>query len=449
MKPLSGSIANRIFLILLAGIVLAGGTTSWLSGKGRSEALLEARNQHLADRIEQIVLAMDTVPPATRAQVLTVASNFGMDVRAVSTMPVHVNKADDSTPASLASLLQVQLGSDRLIGTARESDCTPTSAEHKNRTCQVIYASLADQTVLRLQMRGSDRSAAPRVHSPSTLYTPSNTILFLVLIALLAYLVSRMATRPIRQLATAANALGNDIDHPPLKEQGPTEIRQAARAFNAMQARIRRQIQHRTHMLAAVTHDLQTPLTRMRLRLEKVPDEELRHKLIDDLAVMHGLVREGLDLARSMDSVEPMQRMDIDSLLDSICADAADAGQQVSFSGQSQAAIAAQPNTLRRCLSNLIDNAVKYGQQAAVSVSKEPGHVAIRIRDNGPGIPQEQLDVVFDPFYRVETSRSRDTGGTGLGLTIARNIAENHRGTLVLRNHPDGGLEALLTLPLA
>ncbi len=204
-------------------------------------------------------------------------------------------------------------------------------------------------------------------------------------------------------------------------------------------------------MLAAITHDLQTPLTRLRLRLEKVEDKELQQKLVDDLAVMQDMVREGLDLARSMDSSEAMQRLDIDSLLDSVCADASDAGQQVELQGRTRAFVVAQPNALRRCLTNLLDNAFKYGQRAEVSIALDdllPNRVLIRIRDHGPGIPEGQLETVFEPFYRLETSRSRDTGGTGLGLTIARNIAENHGALLDLRNHAKGGLEVLLSLPL-
>jgi signal transduction histidine kinase len=257
-----------------------------------------------------------------------------------------------------------------------------------------------------------------------------------------------MTARPIKQLAIAAGELGQDIDQPPLPEQGPTEIRRAAAAFNLMQARIRRQIRHRTHMLAAITHDLQTPLTRLRLRLEKVGDAELREKLIGDLAQMQQMVREGLDLTRSMDSSEPMQRLDIDSLLDSVCADASDAGLDVTQSGRSHASILAQPNALRRCLTNLVDNAIKYGRSAEVSIAIENDKVAIRIRDHGGGIPAELLEAVFEPFYRLETSRSRDTGGTGLGLTIARNIAENHGAALTLSNCPDGGLQACLLIPV-
>lgn len=268
---------------------------------------------------------------------------------------------------------------------------------------------------------------------------------------MLAYLVARMTMRPLKQLAQAAEELGNDIDRPPLVQQGTTEIRQATAAFNAMQARIRQNIRQRTQMLAAITHDLQTPLTRLRLRLEKVGDEELRDKLIGDLVATQAMVREGLDLARSVDSSEPLQVLDLDSLLDSTCSDAADAGQSVTLQGRCGLSVMARPGALRRCLINLTDNAVKYGHAAHVSVQREEvgGQMCarIRIRDGGPGIPPDQLDKVFEPFHRIETSRSRDTGGTGLGLTIARNIAEQHGGSIALANHAQGGLEVTLLLP--
>jgi signal transduction histidine kinase len=185
----------------------------------------------------------------------------------------------------------------------------------------------------------------------------------------------------------------------------------------------------------------------MRLRLEKVSDQELQERLIGDLSAMQAMVREGLDLARSMDTTETMQVLDLDSLLDSVCADAADAHQQVNLSGRASMALLGRPMDLRRCLVNLIDNAVKYGQQAAVIVDRTGGAARIRIRDKGPGIAAVELARVFEPFYRIEGSRSRESGGTGLGLTIARNIAEQHGGSITLSNHPEGGLEATLVLP--
>ncbi len=256
-----------------------------------------------------------------------------------------------------------------------------------------------------------------------------------------------MTMRPLKQLAQAAKDLGNDINHPPLTLSGASEIRQASAAFNAMQARIRQHISQRTQMLAAITHDLQTPLTRLRLRLEKVADTELYDRLVGDLSAMQSMVKEGLDLARSMDSTEAMQALDLDSLLDSVCSDAADAGQKVTLGGHAGMALMARPIAMRRCLVNLIDNAVKYGQYAQVTVERIAGAARIRIRDGGPGIAPDQLAKVFEPFYRIETSRSRESGGTGLGLTIARNIAEQHGATVLLANHVDGGLEVTLIVP--
>jgi signal transduction histidine kinase len=277
-------------------------------------------------------------------------------------------------------------------------------------------------------------------------------LLFLCSIAVLAYLVSRMTMRPLNQLAQAATDLGQDINRPPLREQGSSEILQATRAFNAMQHRIRQHIQQRTHMLAAITHDLQTPLTRLRLRLEKVSDTELRDKLIGDLSDMQMMVKEGLDLARSMDNNEPLKPLDLDSLIDSVCIDASDAGHDVTVNGKTNSTVMARPQALRRCLNNLIDNAVKYGHYAKLGVETNTVEgqkmIHILIRDGGNGIPQDQHQKVFEPFYRLETSRSRDTGGTGLGLTIAQNIAQQHGGSLRLANLPEGGLEVRLSLPV-
>ena len=214
-----------------------------------------------------------------------------------------------------------------------------------------------------------------------------------------------------------------------------------------MQARIRQYIFQRTQMLAAITHDLQTPLTRMRLRLEKVGDPDLQERLIGDLSAMQAMVREGLDLARSMDTTETMQALDLDSLLDSVCSDAADSGQHVALKGRASMALMGRPLAIRRCLVNLIDNAVKYGQYANVTVERMVGAARIRIRDGGPGIAPDQMAQVFEPFYRIETSRSRESGGTGLGLTIARNIAEQHGASVALANHAEGGLEVTLIVP--
>lgn len=448
MRNFFGSIANRVFVILLAGILVAAGVTAMLAERERIGAIDEMRASHSAERVAQLVLALEEAAPSVRPAILQTAANFGV----IAAIVDDIQAVGDSE-GTMVRLLRARLGPYRQIVVQPQAGCQPRPARlprfdrPRSTDCQVILLGLSDGELLRVQLRvpgGSGHFPPPLPNGSPTFYFG----LFLVLIGLLAYLVARMTARPIRQLAEAAGALGSDLDRPPLPETGPTEIRQAASAFNAMQARIRRQVQHRTHMLAAITHDLQTPLTRLRLRFEKVTDDELRIKLIDDLAVMQSMVREGLDLARSMDSPEPLQRLDLDSLIDSVCADATDAGHDVKLTGRGGIAVMAQPNALRRCLTNLLDNAIKYGKLARLHVSRESDRLVLRIRDAGPGLPSDQLEAVFDPFFRLESSRSRDTGGTGLGLTIARNIAENHGGALALRNHPDGGLEATLQLPV-
>ncbi|MEE7561489.1 two-component sensor histidine kinase, partial [Xanthomonas sp. Kuri4-2] len=225
---------------------------------------------------------------------------------------------------------------------------------------------------------------------------------------------------------------------------GPAEVRSAALAFNAMQRRLQRHLGERTQMLAAITHDLQTPLTRLRLRLENVQDEALRERLVGDLAAMQALIREGLELARSAESAEQPVALDLDSLLESLVEDACEAGAPARFERGCGRVLMLRPLAMRRLFSNLIDNALKYGHGARVSAEHQAGSVVVRVGDDGPGIAEEALETVFDPFVRLETSRSRETGGAGLGLTIARTLAEKDGATLVLRNVDGGGLEAVV-----
>lgn len=445
MKNFLGSIAGRVFLILFAGVILAVIGTQVIAHLERQRELEQIHHRHAVERITQFVAILEAVPAAARSEVM--AASTGRGLRADLSAPQSDIGLGD---ADLTAALRQRLGGDRDVFARRvpNADCGGrhggSSTRKQRQICVEVYLKLNDQTPLHLLLRGRHLRPPP----PLTGQSPANPLFFVVCIGLLAYVVARMSTRPLSRLARAAVELGRDLDSPPLSVEGPTEVRRAATAFNLMQTRIRHDVQARTQMLAAITHDLQTPLTRLRLRLEKVSDQELRDKLVADLAAMQEMIREGLDLARSLDPEEVLQRVDLDSLLDSVCADAADVGLDVTLDGRAGASIAVRPNALRRCLTNVIDNAVKYGGYARVSVVRNPTSVAVRIRDGGPGIPEELLAHVCEPFYRIESSRSRDTGGTGLGLTIARNIVQKHGGTLRLRNHPEGGLEVTLELPV-
>lgn len=447
MKAFLTSMQGRVFLIVIGGIVTSALLTAALADREGRRTFAQVRAEHTADRVEQLVSALEAVPPEVRP---TLAATLGRGMSAQFEGPSAPMEAND---AALTEALVNELGTGRGVTatTGTRADCVAqsgnngASARPATTSCQVISLTLRDGTPLRLVLSSQPGFSWSRTRlSRWLLYA----IMFPLCLGLLAYVVARMATRPLGRLARAAAALGDDINQLPLSESGPSEVRHAARAFNVMQARIRSYIEERTEMLAAIAHDLQTPLTRLRLRLEKVADESLRDKLVADLGAMQSMIREGLDLAMSLDTGGMMQRVDLDSLLSSVCADAVDSGQDVGLNGQTGVSIRAIPIALQRCIANLINNAVKYGRYARVTTACEGNKAVIRVRDGGPGIPEAQMEKAFDPFYRIESSRSRETGGTGLGLTIARNIARKHGGSLVLRNVLGGGLECTLTLPL-
>ena len=269
----------------------------------------------------------------------------------------------------------------------------------------------------------------------------------LAAVLLLSFVAVRWVTRPLHVLADAAEALGRDINAPPLREEGPTEIAQAARAFNTMQSRLARFIQDRTRVLAAMSHDLKTPITRMRLRAELMDDEELRQRFEADLKEMESMVTHTLEFMRGLGGSEARQAVDVMALLESLQSDNEAMGRTVRIEGHATAPYPAVVSLLKRCLGNLVDNAVLYGNRVTIQVEDTAQCLTLRFLDEGPGIPEPELEKVFEPFYRLEQSRSRETGGTGLGLTIARNIAQVHGGDIVLRNRREGGLEAVLTLP--
>ena len=442
------TISARIFSVLLFGILCSAALTWWLAFGERQTSISNERSSYRADRAkhaEQLIQAIDDLPAANREGLLKAIHRFGLKVVPV---PTNVPAYQASTPYGI--VLSERLSkSFKIIPLPpapenclmRPDDRGPVDA------CEALIFVLSDGSGLHQTIFPSKPPSNP-IQAETYYYLG----LFLACIAGLALLVSRMTIRPLQQLAQAATDLGQDINRPALKEVGAKEIRQAISAFNFMQLRIRDHIQQRTQMLAAITHDLQTPLTRLRLRLEKVNDNELHDKLVGDLSTMQMMVKEGLDLARSMDSNENLQALDIDSLLDSLCTDASDAGHDVSLIDKSKVTVMARPQALRRCLNNLLDNAIKYGHRAQIhlmqTMEEKQKWLHICVRDGGTGIPPDQQNRVFEPFYRIETSRSRETGGTGLGLTIAMNIARQHNGKLSLSNLPEGGLEVRLSLPI-
>lgn len=273
-----------------------------------------------------------------------------------------------------------------------------------------------------------------------------NLALLVIVMSIALWVVARSITRPLSDLARAADRVGRDLRQPKLAERGAREIRNAARAFNTMQDRMQRYLDSRSRVLAAMSHDLKTPLTRLRLQIEMLDDTAAQLRIGKQLDEMESMVTGALALFRGLDDNEALAPLDINQMLSTLQSEFAEMSSEVRVEGRATRPIPGKAQALRRALTNLITNAVKFGTRAVVSVEDGPALI-IRVRDEGPGIPEDLLERVFEPFYRVESSRNRDTGGTGLGLSIARDVIQAHGGSLALKNLPVCGLEATVTLP--
>jgi signal transduction histidine kinase len=260
-----------------------------------------------------------------------------------------------------------------------------------------------------------------------------------------AYLARRVA-RPLSKLANAAAVVARGESAPHVPEVGPDDVRNAACAFNAMTDQVTRTLESQRHLLSAVGHDLRTPITAMRINIEFVEDAELRDRLQRNLDELQELTESVLSAARGAGG-EPLRQIDLSSLAESVCADLDDIGEPVVWRSHGPAPLSCRANEVRRAIRNLVENAVAYGHKADVSLREGQGNYEIVVDDSGPGIPAEDIPRVFEPFVRLETSRNLETGGTGLGLTLVKAIAEGHGGAVVLGERPGGGLRARLILP--
>lgn len=270
-----------------------------------------------------------------------------------------------------------------------------------------------------------------------------------VLLAIAAIWAAGRVARPIAGLTDAANRLGRGDVLVLAPEEGPSDVKGAAKAFNQMASRLRRLIDDQRTLLSAVGHDLRTPIASLRIRTELVKDPELQARMLASLEEMQRLTEAALAAARGGESGEPTRPVDLPSLVEAVCDDLADTGQPVTFSNLRPVRVEGKASELRRALRNLIENAIRYGTTAAVSMRSEGKWVDLVVEDRGPGIPDASLDHVTKPFVRLEESRNTETGGHGLGLTITRAIAERHGGELILANRKEGGLKATLRLPVA
>lgn len=426
------TLASRLFLILLAGLALAHVLSFGVLFMERYMAARAVMLDTLENDVATSVAILDRLPAAERPAWIgplqrgTYGYVLGEGMAGVPELSARAREIAGKIRDALGTRYPIRM------------ETVPGPREHLQ-----AHLRLSDGSPLAVDIKPAMK--------PLTQWLPYVLAAQLLLLVLCSWFAVRLALRPLADLADAADSLDLGKSAPPLQDDGPVEVAHAATAFNAMRERISDYLQERVQILAAVSHDLQTPLTRMRLRAEMAEESVERDKLMSDLAEIERLVQEGIAYARSAHgSTEAPVRIDLASFLESMVFDYQDTGRAVSMPVPvSGLALVTRSQALRRILTNLIDNALKFGGAAELEVRLlEAGRVGIVVRDRGPGIPEDQLEAVFQPFFRVESSRNRGTGGTGLGLAIAQQLAVALNGSLVLRNRLDGlgGLEAELVV---
>ena len=422
------TLASRLAMIFFTGLVLAYGLSFGLQAYERYISSRSMMLSNLEQDVATSVAILDRLPAAERAAWLPRLERRTYRYRLDQGLAGEAMASSDP-PMAAASIVKA-IGSDYRL--------TFLEIPGPNAHFQA-HLNLADGAPLTI-----DVTPTP---VPVARWLPVVLLIQLAVLLLCTWLAVRLAIGPLTRLAQAVDNLDPDQPGVQLDESGPREVRYAAVAFNALQARIAAHLKERMQLLAAISHDLQTPITRMKLRVEVMDEGVERDKFWNDLDEMEHLVREGVAYARSMDSsTEATCRVNLDAFLDSLVFDYQDSGAQVERHGNSGTLLETRPHALRRVLVNLVDNALKFAGAAELHVSCEGSTTIIRVLDNGPGIPGDELDEVLKPFYRVEGSRNRSTGGTGLGLAIAHQLIQAMGGRLTLSNREQGGLCAQIEL---
>ena len=432
MTLIPRSLFGRLVLLMTAGLFVAQMISVTLHLTERQRTVARSTSDEIAQRVASVYGALDSQTGAQREQLAALLSSKSLTSTIEAAGEERAPEADESV--AFLGILRQALGPKVKVDARSMPQLGVVELD--------LRLKLSDGNWLHL------RGGAPREMFlwPTHLFV-NLAVMFFSLTGL-SWFAVRAVTRPLGDLAQAARNLGQDLNRAPLPETGPLEVAAAAKEFNAMQTRLRQSIDERASFLAAVSHDLKTPITRLRLRAEMLEDSPLREKFACDLKEMEDMVSAALGFLRGENVDEALRPVNVTALVESVVDDFVEAGARISISNNEEIRLVARPHALRRCLTNLIDNALKYGVcDVSVAIETTPEDANILVRDRGPGLKAEELEKVFEPFYRIESSRSRETGGTGLGLAIARQIARSHGGDLTLANRETTGLEARLRLP--
>jgi signal transduction histidine kinase len=478
-------LAGQLIALLLLALILAQAISLWIFLDQRRFAVQSANRLQILSRTASIIRLLEDTPPALHAQILRAASTpllrfWLADASAVDPADPenHDNRLQQVLAGHLAGVgvedVLVDWRDDDggwgewwrgrrpdrpLIRPVGEADARVSEVRDGERQWprdrRWRHPRLPPDLVVSAQL-GDGRwlNVGTRLPQPNSDWAMPGLVamgvMAVALFVIVTFMVRRL-TRPMAELAVAAERLGRGEAVPPVPERGPADVRETTRAFNRMHARLQRFVQDRTRMLAAISHDLRTPITSLRLRAEFIDDEEIRGKILETLDDMQRMAEATLAFAREEAAQEDTRAVDLAALTDSVCADLADMGQDVTFAGAPRSHYLGRPSSLKRALRNLIENAVTYGRRARVALEAGQDEWRIVIDDDGPGIPEADFERVFAPFVRLEESRNPETGGVGLGMAISRSIVRGHGGDITLANRrsPHGieGLRVTIRLP--
>lgn len=455
VRMLPQSVGGQLLAMLLLALAVTQGLGLVLLTDERNRAVRAALGLEAAGRAANVVLLLDDAPADLRPEILR-SANSPLVRFEVGPDPEATHSSPDAAPF-LNQIRQILGQPEReVVADIHALDLTPVATPEgvpasMRSMHQAMMAAHAEPIELTLSIRlagGDWLNVRTMFLRPGLQLSPKALVplaLMVMAVALVAWGTARRVVRPMRALAVGADRLGRGLDANPLPLTGPSEVRATTQAFNRMQDRLTRFVTERTHMLAALSHDLRSPLTAMRLRIEMLDETEDSVRLKALVEEMQAMVEETLEFARSVAKTEPAASVDLAALLGDLVADVG--GNRATLEPSLPVTATIRPHALNRALRNLIDNAVRYGGVADVTVAQEPGCAVITVADKGPGLPEDQLEAVFEPFVRLEASRNRDTGGAGLGLAITRTIIQAHGGTVQLRNRSGGGLIAIVRLP--
>lgn len=460
------TLASQLVILLVIAILVAQALSIWIFHDERRIALVAVARDNLLTRAISVASLLEETPENLQTKILEASSSrfavFWLADTPLSEKPGHSRFEKKLQGYINSQLLPGQTANLNIHADEKRGPRREFRAEGDAPRWRDVPRHDHPPNLRKIMSKPEDLSLSihltdGRWLNVATSYRPPEGGLFPLLVqlgltvaavVLIIGFAVRRVSRPLKDLAVSAEKFGRGEDGKPLKPSGPDEVRSLTLAFNDMQDRLTRFVKDRTRMLAAISHDLRTPITSLRLRAEFIEDDENREKMIETLEEMAAMTEATLRFTRDEAHAEEAQNADLGAILDSLAGDQQDMGHSCSVNVDDRILLSCRPVALKRALRNLIENGIRYGNAVSVTAAREGGEAVIRIADKGPGIPADRLKDVFEPFVRLEESRNEETGGIGLGLAITRSIIHAHGGTISLENAPEGGLTADVRLPL-